>query len=80
MKTKQKLKGDFIMFKNGLKWLGSHKGIIAKALVGVAALATGGAIYTYMTDEADELVDDNGIPLVKRDYGDREVYEVEDDE
>ena len=78
MKTKQKLKGDFIMFKNSLKWLGSHKGIIVKVLVGVAALATGGAIYKYMTDEAN--TDDEGIPLVKRDYGDREVYEVEDDE
>lgn len=78
MKTKQKLKGDFIMFKNSLKWLGSHKGIIVKALVGVAALATGGAIYTYMTDEAN--TDDEGIPLVKRAYEDREVYEVEDDD
>lgn len=66
------------MFKNGLKWLGSRKGVIVKALVGVAALATGGAIYTYMTDEAN--TDGEGIPLVKRSYEDREVYEVEDDD
>ena len=59
-----------------LKWIGTHKGVIWKVLAGVAALATGGAVYSYMTDE---VVDDSGIPLVKRNYDGHEVYEVEDE-